>query len=357
MRDKLTKFLAVAFLTLLIWTWAFLSQEEVRVFSGALEVSPATDRGLLVTFWAAGNELGQTVNLELKFKGPPAKITELMRQTEQATAEYTQRDRLAYYYNPRDFGHTQSQFYQFNLLDFLQKSSHAKGLALTLESVSINQEPVSQIQVDIEVLVQKQLSVECLSETGLPVKDAIAEPAQVEMYVRDNYNGPVYVTLSPAQIELARQRGIRLRPFVEMGNGVRRRAPQEVTVRVPRDTQSLPPRVFQPQPQNIGFVFSQNLQGKYVARIDPESESKLRTIHLRATDEAYEAYKRMRYPLLIEIRDEDVANLSAELPPKEVIYNFPQEFVAKREIEPGEPRPPRTVTIRIEPVVTAPATP
>ncbi|MBL7215500.1 MAG: hypothetical protein ISS71_07455 [Phycisphaerae bacterium] len=358
MNDKLSKFLAVVCLTLLIWTWAFLSQEDEEPFSGTLEVSPAADRSLLASFWVDGKDMGQKVNLELTFKGTPAKITALSRQAEQATPDNPQKNPLNYYYNPRDFAHTQTQIYPFSLKDFLQKQSQTKGLALTLESCSVNQEPVTQIEVHIEVLEKKLLDIECLRETGLPIRDAITEPVQVEMYVQENYNRPAYVTLSARQIELAQQqRPIRVRPYVEMGTAEQRQAQEEVTVTLLKNTLSLLPRVFQPQPQNIGFVFSNNLQGKYIVQIDSESESKLRTIHLRATDEAYDAYKKMRYPILIEIRDEDVSNLTAEIPPKEIIYNFPPEYVTKQAIEPGDPQPPKTAVIKLIPVTATPASP
>ena len=202
MKDKLTKFLVVACLTLLIWTWAFLSQEVTQTFSGTLEVSPAADRSLLVTFWNNGEELGQRVNLGLTFKGPPAKIADLSRMLDQANPDNPQENPLDYYYNPRDFDHTQTEMYTFNLFDFLQKQSQTRGLALTLDSCSINQEPIDRIDVQIEVLENKSLPVVCVKENGLPVPGAITDPAQVDMYVRETYNQPAYVTLSDQQIEL-----------------------------------------------------------------------------------------------------------------------------------------------------------
>lgn len=358
MSDKLSKFLAIVCLTLLIWVWAFLSQEDEKLFSGSLDVSPAADRSLLVTFWVDGEEMGQMINLELKFRGTPAKLTELARQTELAGPDTPQKDRLNYYYNPRDFNHTDTQFYTFNLLNFLQDSSKTKGLALTLASCSVNQKPVTQIEVQIEVLEKKMLPVECLSEAGLPIKGAVATPPQVEMFVRQNYNRSAYVTLSATQVETARlqQRPIRVRPYVEMGTDEPRRSTQEVSVTFSQDTVALQPRVLQPlqRPRQIGYIFSQNLQGKYTVQMDSESESNLRTINLRATDEAFAAYSTMRYPILIEIRDEDVRDLTIELAPKEIIYNFPAEFVARKEIELGDPRPPRTAVIQLIPVTAAP---
>jgi hypothetical protein len=360
MNDKLSKFLAVIGLTLLVWTWAFLSLEEEQAFSGTLEVSPATDRSFLVTFWVDGKDWGQKIPLELKFKGTPGKITELARRSESVSLDNIPKEQLSYQYNPRDYSHTETRVYPFNLLDFLQKSSKTKGLALTLESCAIDQETTDQIEVHIEVLEKKLLSIECLRETGLSIKEAIAKPAQVEMYVKKSYNGPAYITLSTQQIELAQQqRPVRARPYVEMGTAEPRRAQQEAAVSIPKEAFALQPRVLQPfqKPRSIGYVFSDNLQGKYTAQMDSESESKLRTINLRATDAAFEAYEKRRYPILIEIRDEDVSDLTIDIPPKEIIYNFPPEYVAKQEIELGDPQPPKTAIIELIPVASAPVSP
>ena len=353
MSDKLTKFLAVIFLTLLVWTWAFLKQEDEKTFIGSLEVSSASDPSLLVSFVVNGKDWGRKVPLQLNFKGVPAKINELSLRIERASPE--DRERLSYQYDPRVYGHTETKTYSFDLLNSLQKNNKTKDLALTLESCFVNQEDAAQIEVKIEVLQKKQLPVECIGENGRLINGAIAEPAWVEMYVQENYN-KAYVTLSAQQIDLARQQQlVSVKPYVEMGANVIRHALQEVTVKITKETFALQPRVLQPfqKPRSIGYIFSDNLLGKYTVQMDSESESKLRTINFRASDEAYTAYEKMRYPILIEIRDED-ANLTEGIPPREIIYNFPPEYVAKREIELGDPLPPKTAIIRLIPITPSP---
>jgi hypothetical protein len=55
----------------------------------------------------------------------------------------------------------------------------------------------------------------------------------------------------------------------------------------------------------------------------------------------------MRYHLLIEIRDED-ATLT-EIPPREVIFNFPPEFVRNGQIAATSSH---TASIRLIPITT-----
>ena len=358
MSEKLKKILAVVSLTLLIWAWAFWSEEKEERFSGSLQVSPATNPALLVSFIVEGKDWGQEVPLGLYFKGVPTKIKELEDRMGHISDD-PKRERLNYRYNPGDHGHIEMKRYPFDLLRFLQDNSKTQELPLTLESCTIAEEKIHGIEVDIEVLLKKQLSVVCLNENGSENKRAIADPARVEMYVKEGYNiGKAYVTLSAQQVELARQQHpISVEPYVEMGAGIKRQAQQEVTVKMLKETFALKPQVFQPLPRNIGYVFSKKLQGKYMVQMDSESESDLRTINFRATDEASEAYKKLRYPILIEIHDEDVSDSTTEIPPKSIIYNFPPEYVAKGEIELGEPRPPKTAVIKLIPVVAMPPGP
>jgi len=188
------------------------------------------------------------------------------------------------------------------------------------------------MEVVVETLTEKQLVVQCLDEIGAPLKAANVTPGQVAMYVRPDYTGPAYIKLSSQQIEAARKNPIRQKPYVDLGpTGPRRIAAQEVRLSLPA-TEKLNEYPF--QPQGIGFLFSRNTQGKY--RVQLVNESDLRTIQIRATEAALEAYKKVRYPLLIEIRDED-ATLT-EIPPREVIFNFPPEFLRTGQIEAASPK-------------------
>ena len=338
MSDKVKKFAAVVFLTLLIWAWAYLSLEQEVSLWGSIELSPAAGPELLVTFKGGDSAFP----VKLTFKGPPAKVSEMERLYRAALMD-PKHERLVYYYLPKDLGHTESGTYTLDLLEFIRNSPAYQEMALTLEAC----EP-SRLEVEVESLVKKQLVVQCLSEAGTPLKAADVKPGQVAMYVRPDYNGPALIQLSSQQIEAARKSPIRQRPYVNLGlTGPRRSAAEEVRISLPT-TEELNEYPF--QPQSIGFVFSRNstLQSRF--RVQIENESDLRTIQIRATEAAKDAFLKMRYHLLIEIRDED-ATLT-EIPPREVIFNFPPEFIRNGQIEATASK---MATIKLVPLTPTPA--
>ncbi len=340
MSEKLKKFLAVVFLTLLIWTWAFLSLEESKDYIGSLDLAAGIDKQLLVSF----SKYDQSLPLKLIFKGSPAKITELSRKY-RAPQNDPDKERLDYYFNPVDQGYTKENTYTLSISEFLRENSKTQELALSLESVDPD-----QIEVQVEILSKKRLPIQCLDEIGAPLKSAEVDPAWVEMYVREGYSGSAYVALSQQQVDLARQQPIQTRPYIEVGTQTRY-SDAEVTVNI-LQTDTLISRPY--KPQRIGFVMSPSLQEKYEPQI--ENETELRgTIQVRATDEALKAYENMRYQLLIEIWDEDTT--LPEIPPKEVIYNFPIEYVKSGEIELVETGTAKSATIKLIPVTAAPASP
>lgn len=331
MPDKLKKFAAVVFLTLLIWAWAYLSLERQVSLWGSIELSPAAGPEYLVSI--AGGDT--SFPIKLTFKGPPSKVSEIERQYRAALMDPLH-GTLVYYYLPQDFDHTQTNTYTLDLLELIRKSPAYQEMALTLEACD-----PPRVDVSVEVLVEKQLVVQCLDESGTPLQAADIKPGQIPMYVRPDYTGPAVIRLSAQQIAAARRSPIRQRPYVDMGPAVPRRfASEEVRISLPA-TEQLNPYVF--QPQSIGFVFSRNTQGRF--RVQIENESDLRTVQLRATEAAYAAYQRMRHHLLIEIRDEDAA--LTEIPPRPVIFNFPPEFVRGGQIEATSSH---TATIRLIPI-------
>lgn len=329
--DKTKKFAAVVFVTLLIWAWAYLSLERQVSLWGRVELSPAAGPEFLVTF--QGDEDGLPV--KLMFKGPPAKISEMERRYRAALMD-PQHENLAYYYLPQDFGHAQGGTFTLDVLDFIRQSPTHREMALTLEAC----EP-ERIEVEVEVLVEKQLVVRCIDENGAPLPAADIRPGQVAMFVRPDYTGPATIQLSSQQVAAARRSPIRQRPYVDLGlTGPRRVANTDVRISLPA-TEQLNDYPF--QPQNIGFVFGRNIQGRY--RVQIENEGDLRTVQIRATEAALEAYRRMRYHLLIEVRDGD--ETLEEIPPREVIFNFPPEYVRQGQIEAASPK---TAVIRLIPI-------
>lgn len=350
MSDKLTKILIVIFLTLLIWAWAFLAQEEEESFHGSLEISQQADPGLLISFSVNGIDYDQQLSLKLNFEGTPANITNLSRRANLTPRNDTQKERLDYPYNPGDHGHIETKTYTFDLLGFLQQHSKTKQLNLTLKSCEIIDKPVTQIQVNVEVLEKKWLKIRCLDENDVLVDDAIIDPPSIEMYVRKGDLVEATVKLSREQIDRARKQAVSVKPYVQLGTSGRRVATESVAVTLPQ-LSLLDSRPFQPQ-KPIGFVMSQKLQNEYKVVIENESEVRSK-IQILATDEAFNAYQNVQYPLLIEIRDSD-AQLET-IPPKNVIYNFPTEYVRTDQIKLADPATAkaRPATIKLIPITPA----
>ncbi len=111
MMDKIKKFSAVIFLTLLVWAWAYLALEDTIPSSATLNISPSTRSDLLVTF-----EDQQTpVNLRLALKGPPSRITELKKRLREDEVNPNKERLLAFYYNAATDGHSAPGLHSLDL--------------------------------------------------------------------------------------------------------------------------------------------------------------------------------------------------------------------------------------------------
>lgn len=323
--------LGVFFLTLLIWAWAFLSLEITHSLVAGLQVAPATVNEYLVTF--DGNQ-DQFDNLQLKFKGAPAKIAEML-------GKY-RNEPLVFFYDPKEFGHTRSGKYTINLVDFIRLNPKVREYALTLELCR-----PEKLEVSVEKLDKKMLVVQCVDDTGATINPETIEPAQVEIPVRAGYTGPATVMLAAQQFDRAKKLPVSIKPYVEVAVGKRRYAEQSVAIRLPA-TEKLEPMVIQP---TIGYIISPALAGKY--KIELLNETELKTVsNIRFTEKAFEAYKKQKYQFLVEIRDGDEA--LPEIPPRTVVYNFPLEFIRSGQIE--APTPPHQAKIKLTPIVS-PAAP
>ncbi|MCI0499648.1 MAG: hypothetical protein L0Y36_08215 [Planctomycetales bacterium] len=340
MNEKIRTFLGVVFLTLLIWAWAYLSQEDKRSFTGTLSISPATDPGLLVTFTGKDRTPQTRITLtSLNLKGAPSKISDLLKRFNLPQTDPA-KERLDFLYNPLEAGQTAGT-YTLDILEYIRKNRKMQELALTLESCS-----PEQVEVNIEPLEEKKLPVQCLDENGLPIKGAVIEPAFVTIYVRKGYNDPATVTFSPLQKEAARTEPVTVTPSVALGVAKLTRESKE-PVKVVLQSEELLKSWFFQTTKPIGIVMSQTLQNRYRVTIQNEIEVRTSTPVL-ATEEAFRAYENVTYPLLIEILDRDA--VLPEIPPKRVIYNFPPEFVKRGEIGLDETKIPRTAVIKLEPI-------
>lgn len=337
MSDRFSKILVVVLLTLLIWTWAYMSQEQPLTRSGTLEVSPSIDESLLITFSLPNNDFSTTeVPLtSLTFKGPPSRISEL-RDNYTRPPKDPDRERLDFYYTPHQ--DVTAGTYTLNLLEYLQKHSKTHDLALTLESC----EP-KQVDVHIEKLEKKNLPVLARDEDDSP-RNVKLEPSSVTMYARST-NEFAKITLTDQDMAAARKNPISVIPYVELGiAGEVRQADNPVRVSLlEEDLRKQQPFV----PTSIGYIMSPRLAGKYTVELINESQL-IGTTQFYATYEAMEAYKNMRPHILIPIRDSDQPN--TEIPFRPVLYNFPREYFKNGEIDVVETTTPKTATIKLIPV-------
>ncbi|MHC4551968.1 MAG: hypothetical protein ACYSUT_04265 [Planctomycetota bacterium] len=351
MSDKVTKILIVIFLTLLIWAWAFLAQEQEETFHGSLELSQQTDPSLLVSFSAAGIEYGSSIPLKLNFVGTPDKIAELAKRAKLTAQDDPDHEQLDYPYNPADDGFTETKIYTLDLLRFLQDHSKTKQLALTLQSCEIADRPIEQIDVNVEVLEKKECTIRCLDENDVRVPEAMMDPPTIEMYVRKDAPAEATVRLSAEQMDRARTESVFVKPSVMLGTAGRRSAVDTVAVSLPQlsDLNSQPFQTTLP----IGIVMSQKLQNEYSVVIEEPSIVRS-AIQILATDEAFAAYQSVPFPLLIEVRDSDAS--SEMIPPKTVIYNFPTEYVRSGEIKLADPAGAKTRQVNIILIPITPST-
>jgi hypothetical protein len=331
MQDWIKKILAVIFLTLLIWAWAFLSLEDKNTWVVTLKTAQAAASDYMVTY---NNGQNQIDNLRLTLKGTPDKISELN--------QLYRNEGLEFFYDPKEFRHDVGGDFKLDLNEYFRQHPKLKQYALTLESCQPD-----KVEVQVEKLAPKLLVIQCIDENGAAIKHESIEPAQVEIPVRKEYTGSAYVMLTAQQAERARRLPVAEKPYVEITPGKRNYAQNTVKITLPA-TEPLKEQVIQPM---IGYIISPALIGKY--KIELVNESELKTIrNIRATDKAFDAYKKQRYHILVEIRDGDEA--LSEIPPRPVFYNFPPEFIKDGQIE--APNPPQQARIKLTPL-SAPAVP
>lgn len=324
MANWIKKILAVFFLTLLIWAWAFLSLESTHSLVASIQAAPAAASDYLVSF----DNQDQFDDLQLKFKGAPAKIAEMLGRYRS--------EPLVFFYDPKEFGHTRTGNYTIDLTEFIRQNPKIREYALTLEACR-----PEKLEVSVEKLEKKMLVVQCVDESGASINPETIEPAQIEIPVRADYTGSAMVMLTAQQFERAKKIPVSVKPYVEFAAGKRRYAEQSVAVKLPA-TEKLEPMVLQP---TIGYIVSPAMIGKF--KIELLNETELKTIsNIRFTEKAFEAYKKQKYHFFVEIRDGDES--LPEIPPRAVVYNFPLEFVRSGQIE--APTPAHQAKIKLTPI-------
>jgi hypothetical protein len=322
---KYGKLLVVSLITVLIWVWADLAlDEKLPVSNVTISVAKSTNRSLLVSL---NNERQTTLSINnVVLKGPASKIGEVRRKLNVGLLEFE------FFFDPEAEGTTEPGSHLLNIPDFLRKSEQIKKLGLTVETC----EP-ENVTVNVVKLVKKSLAVQCLDESKIPLKAESIEPANVEMFVPDDWQGEkliAYAQLTRREISQAMLAAISKVPYIELPAGQLRQSTTAVEVKMPPAEELL--KDYTITTATLGLSLSENLQGKYKVQVTNLSEV-MSPIAIKATPEAKQAYESMRYQVILEIDDKDVKTDSPRGEAtgecrREVVYNFPEEFVSREEI-------------------------
>jgi hypothetical protein len=339
MISRIKKLAAVLFLSILIWAYAYMAQEETILRMATLDIGGGGRSDLLVTF-----DRPTPIQLNLKIKGPASKVAVLKRRLLAPDTDQD-RERLDFLYDP-ETERVQTGTFSLNMLDYLQAGEKMRDLGLRVIDCD-----VKTVQITISQLVEKRLTIQCVDPAGKILQPETLEPATVSIFVRKEYDGPAIVTLTSQQVELARKSLLRLRPYVTLGNQ-QVYAKNPISVKLSAKEILLQSRPLQPR---VGLLISRDLLGKYQVELLNENELTSVTT-IRATPEAFAEFEKTIYQVLVEVRDDDVTLTTTEGTKRPVIYNFPPQSIRLGEIQLDPAAPVRQAHFRLVPLPAPAAT-
>ena len=330
------KISSVVFITVLIWVWADLAlDEEFSVSSVNISVAKSTNPNFWVSF---GDESSASIE-KMVLKGPASKIADVRRKLNDGSLV------LEFFLDPEQTEAISSPGkHPLNVLTFLRQSGQIKKLGLTVESCKPETLPINVVQLD-----KKLLTLKCIDETQNVIKNATIEPKQLDAFVPKDWSGEkltANVQLTRREIDQARLSTVEKIPYIELAPGQIRELQKTVKITMPPDEDLLADYTI--TTAKLRFSLSPNLLGKYEIVVDNFDEV-IRTITIRATADAKQAYEKMPYQVILEIDDEDAG--ATEPLRRELIYNFPHEYLRKDEIRLNQQ--PVTAQFRLIPLPSA----
>jgi hypothetical protein len=316
-RFRLRKILATIILTVLIWVWADMAQdEELAVANVKISVAKSVNPSLWVTFSGQPSIMLDKIVL----KGSARKMADVRQRINDG------RFVREFYFDPEHEKTTTPGDHLLNVARFINGADKILQLGITVASADPN-----TITVGIVELQKKQAPVKCFDDNQNPLKIASIDPAVVEAFVPADREGAALeakVVLNKREIEQARLSAVEKTPYLELAPGQIREAATTVKITLPKEQQRLQEYLI--TSVRLGFSLSANLQGKYkVELINPDAV--MGAVAIRATPEARRAYDNVQYQVILEIDDSDKDSKSAELR-RDLVYYFPPEFVRSDEI-------------------------
>jgi hypothetical protein len=321
-RNGLKKISLVIFITVLIWVWADLSQDEsYRDSSAIITIPSVTDPALWVRF-----EKGNAAEFRLKqvkVEGPVIRIAELKRDIAEGLFQ------LRFSLDARDLNLAESETpYNIALTPILRESAELRKRALKITECN-----PENVMVLVTRLVEKPVKIICYENTT-KLENAEITPAQINMFVPPKWEGQALqasINLTSLMLSRARKEPIQARPVIELAPGITRQAETSVTIRLPENGINLIDKSVQ---GSLGFVVSPEILDKYRIEMDKYNMDLFTTtMKIKATESAFAAYNSQKYKLLLEIKAEDAQKDPAIATP---VFNFPEEYVRRGEIMPGE---------------------
>jgi len=314
---KYGKVAIVVLITVLIWVWADLAQDETYTVRRATTISLA--KTIDPSLWVSFEEEPSVDVCDIVLRGPASKIADIRRELDEGSLSFE------FFFDPaQEEAMAAIGKHPLDIRDFLRKSVQIKDRGLTVESCK----PKS-ISVSVVKLVEKSLKVRCIDEYGITIKGAIVEPPQVQMFVPEDWEGAKLVAdvrLIPREIAYARSAAIEETPQIELAPRQIRKARTTVKIKMPPEEEKL--RGYNIPSATIGFVFSPVLQGIY--RVELLNPQDMAIVRIKATAAAKSQYESQPFQVLLHILDGDQKQ-ETELSRK-VVYNLPDEFLSKDEV-------------------------
>jgi len=340
---KFGKISIVVFLTALIWVWADLARDEpLDLPDVVVEVAKSSNPALWVSFVAEGEEPALRTSVTLTsvvLKGPARKVAAVKLLRNKGTLD------LNLFLSPEREGMTKADIHPLDVLDFLKRSDELRQLGLTV----IDCEP-KRLTLRVQELVKTSVAVDCAGlDPSVQVKSL--QPEMVEAYVpKDEADvRKAMVRLSPEEQNRAKNEPVAKTPYIELAPGQRRDVSAKVMIALaPAQNVLVSARV----PAALGVCFSQNMQGKFRVVLEND-QTELAAVLIRATTLAQQAYAQAPYQIILYVQDAD--RQATELPiQRPVVFNFPDEYVQKGEIE-ADQKPP-TARFTLQQIVEPPGT-
>jgi hypothetical protein len=335
---KFGKISIVVFLTILIWVWADLAQDERMTLSDVvIEVAKSSNPALWVSFVDDQKEpnLQTSVTLDsVVLKGPASRVAEVQRLKNKGALD------LSLFLMAEREGMTKADVHVLDVMGFLRQNAEIRRLGLAVEDCK-----PPRLTVRVQELVKMPVLVACAGpDSSVQVK---IQPDTVEAYVPKEEAGvrTATVRLLPDELNRAKNAPVEKTPYIELVPGQRRDLSTKVMVTLaPAENALADGRVS----AVLGVCFSLNMQGKYRIVLPEDDDPTTRAyVMVQATPQALDLYTKMTPQLILYIRDED-RQATDPMISREVVFNFPHDSVKAGEIRANQAPP--TIRFHLEPI-------